>query len=129
MLQDVVGTGDLVDDELFHLTVDTGHDDRELIAADTAEDIDRTETLTEFALAAGETDVYEIVLSDLSAETYGKTVTAVFERDDAQVGNALTYSVNAYVQAKQNDGNAALAVLVRALYCYGASAAAYAAAA
>ena len=89
----------------------------------------RTETLTEFALAAGETDVYEIVLSDLSAETYGKTVTAVFERDDAQVGNALTYSVNAYVQAKQNDGNAALAVLVRALYCYGASAAAYAAAA
>lgn len=85
------------------------------------------EVLTEFTPADGKENEYVITISGVSAEDYGTQVTATFERDAAQVGYALTYSVNAYVQAKQNDGNAALAALVRALYNYGASAAAYAA--
>ncbi len=89
----------------------------------------RADILTEFTLAAGETDVYEIVLADIGAEYYGDTVEFVFERDSEQVGSTLTYSVSAYVQAKQNDSNAALAALVRALYNYSASAADYLAAA
>lgn len=89
----------------------------------------KTQTLTEFTPADGEEDVYVITRSDISAEDYGSVVSCVFERDDEQVGNTLHYSVNAYVQAKQNDSDASLAALVRALYNYGASAAAYAAAA
>ena len=88
----------------------------------------RTQVLTEFTPAAGEEDVYVITRSDISAEEYGSVMTCVFERDDEQVGNALSYSVYAYVQAKQNDADPALAALVQALYNYGASAAAYAAA-
>lgn len=86
----------------------------------------REEVLTDFTLADGEEDVYVITICDISAEDYGAIVSAVFERDATQIGNALTYSVNAYVQAKQNDGNESLAALVRALYNYGVSAAAYA---
>ena len=104
--------------------------------ADTVEDLivyleinGRTQVLTEFTPADGEEGVYVITRSDLSAEEYGSVMTGVFERDDEQVGNALSYSVNAYVQAKQNDSDPTLAALVRALYNYGASAAAYAAAA
>ena len=55
-------------------------------------------------------------------------MTASFARSGAAIGNTLTYSVNAYVQSKQNDSNAALQALVKALYNYGASAAAFAAA-
>ncbi|MBQ3356012.1 MAG: InlB B-repeat-containing protein [Oscillospiraceae bacterium] len=88
----------------------------------------RTQTFTEFTPVPGEENVYVITRSGISAEDYGSVVTAGFERDDEQVGNDLYYSVNAYVQARQNDENAALAALVRALYNYGASAAAYAAA-
>ena len=70
--------------------------------------------------------VYEITFTGISAEEFGDTVTATFERDSEQVGNELSYSVNAYVQSKQSDSNASLAALVKALYNYGASAEAFA---
>lgn len=70
--------------------------------------------------------IYEVSFTGVSAEEFGATVTASFERNGNQIGCELTYSVNAYVQSKQNDAETAnLAALVRALYNYGASAAAY----
>ncbi|MBQ6431658.1 MAG: InlB B-repeat-containing protein, partial [Oscillospiraceae bacterium] len=84
----------------------------------------RTQEFTEFT-AAGE-GVYEVSFTGISAEEFGDTVTAVIERDDEQIGNELSYSVNAYVQSKQADSNAALAALVKALYNFGASAVAFA---
>ena len=83
----------------------------------------RTQEFTEFtAIGNG---VYEVSFTGISAEEFGDTVTAVFERDDEQIGNELSYSVNAYVQSKQADSNANLASLVQALYNYGAAAAAF----
>ncbi|MBQ3356385.1 MAG: InlB B-repeat-containing protein [Oscillospiraceae bacterium] len=70
--------------------------------------------------------VYEVSFNGISAEEFGDTVRATFERDSDQVGNELSYSVYAYVQSKQNDSSSALQALVKALYNYGASAAAYA---
>ena len=61
----------------------------------------------------------------INADDFAKTVTASFVKSGAGVGNTVSYSVNAYIQAKQNDSNTALANLVKALYNYGASAAAY----
>ncbi|MBQ6431496.1 MAG: endonuclease [Oscillospiraceae bacterium] len=66
--------------------------------------------------------VYEVSFADISANEFATAVTASFVRNEQQVGNALTYSVNAYVQAKQNDSNTALQNLIRALYLYGLSA-------
>ncbi|MBQ3356334.1 MAG: endonuclease [Oscillospiraceae bacterium] len=85
---------------------------------------ERTQTFTSFTSVGG--GIYEISFAGISAEQFGDTVTAVFERDSEQIGNELSYSVNAYVQSKQADSNAALQALVKALYNYGASAAAYA---
>ncbi len=84
----------------------------------------RTQTYTSFTSVGS--GVYEISFTGISAEEFGSTVTAVFERDDEQIGNELSYSVYAYVQSKQTDSNANLKALVKALYNYGASAAAYA---
>ncbi len=83
----------------------------------------RTQTYTSFTSVGS--GVYEISFTGISAEEFGSAVTAVFERNGEQVGNELSYTVNAYVQSKQNDGNAALQALVKALYNYGVSAAAY----
>lgn len=69
--------------------------------------------------------VYEASFNGINADDFAKTVTATFERNEEQVGNELSYSVNAYIQSKQNDSNTNLANLVKALYNYGASAAAY----
>lgn len=85
-----------------------------------------TTELTEFATVR--TGVYQATFAGLGADDFAKTVTASFYRNGDKVGNTVSYSVNAYACAKQNDSNTALAALVKALYNYGASAAAYAAA-
>lgn len=83
----------------------------------------RTEEYTAFTdLGNG---LYAVSFAGISATEFADTVSASFFRNSAQVGNTVSYSVNTYVCAKQADGNAALAALVRALYCYGTSAAAY----
>ena len=84
----------------------------------------RSQTFTEFTAIGG--GVYGISFTGIQADELAQPVTASFARSGAAIGNTLTYSVNAYVQSKQNDSNAALQALVRALYNYGASAAVYA---
>ena len=87
----------------------------------------RTQTFTEsdFAPVEGKANTYEISFKGIKATEFASDVTASFARNDATVGNTVSYSVNTYVCAKQADGNTALANLVKALYNYGASAAAY----
>ncbi len=84
----------------------------------------RSQTYTSFTSVGG--GIYEITYTGISAEEFSDTVTAVFERNEASVGNKLSYTVNAYVQSRQADSTAALAALVQALCNYGAAAAAYA---
>lgn len=86
----------------------------------------REETFTEFTAVSGLDSVFEISFEGIKATEFGSTVTAKFFRNNVQVGNALSYSVNTYVCAKQNDTDTALAALVEALYNYGASAVNYA---
>ena len=86
----------------------------------------RTQTFTSADFVSVGNGIYAVSFSGINANEFGSAVTATFSKSGAQVGNALTYSVNAYVCAKQNDSNANLAALVKALYNYGASAAAYA---
>lgn len=82
----------------------------------------REETFTEFTAVDGMEDVYEITFAGIKANEFGAPVTASFSNG----GNTVSYSVNAYVCAKQADSDANLAALVKALYNYGAAAAAYA---
>ena len=70
-------------------------------------------------------NVYAVSFNGIKAEEFASTVTASFAKNGAALGNTLSYCVNAYVQSKQNDSNTNLANLVKALYNYGASAAAY----
>lgn len=70
---------------------------------------------------------YFITFDGIKATEFDDTVTATFYRNGVQIGAAVNYSVNTYICAKQNDADQNLQALVRALYNYGASAAAYAA--
>ena len=87
---------------------------------------DRTETFTEFNAVDGMDNVYEVSFEGIKATEFGGTVTAKFFKNSSQIGDTLSYSVNTYVCAKQNDTDAALAELVQRLYNYGTSAASYA---
>ena len=86
----------------------------------------RTQTFTSADFVSVGNGIYTVSFSGINANEFGSAVTATFSKSGAQVGNTVSYSVNAYVCAKQNDSNANLAALVKALYNYGASAAAYA---
>jgi hypothetical protein len=44
---------------------------------------------------------------------------------DTRVSSYVEYSVNSYIYSNQNNSNASLQALVRAIYNYGASAANY----
>lgn len=81
----------------------------------------REETFTKFTAVAGKDKVYEISFAGIKATEYADHVQASFCRNGAQVGNTVSYSVNAYVCAKQADSSTALANLVKALYNYGKS--------
>lgn len=74
-------------------------------------------------------DTYSIFFRGISATEFGETVTASFLRNNAQTGRTLHYSVNTYICNFQSDSTVPyLAQLLRALYRYGHSAEAYAAA-
>ena len=85
----------------------------------------KTYSANEFAPVSGETNVYEITFDGINADEFAETVSAYFECDSEQVGNTLSYSVNAYIQSKQNDSNKKLKNLVRALSVYGICVEAY----
>lgn len=84
----------------------------------------RTETFTDFTSVGS--GLYEISFTGIKADEFADPVSASFYRDSAKTGNTVSYSVNTYVCSKQADENTALADLVKALYNYGASAAAFA---
>ena len=66
-----------------------------------------------------------VVYYDLYATELDENVTFTLTKDGAQVGKALTTSINTYLAKQQNSENAALATLVRAIYAYGVAAEAY----
>ena len=70
---------------------------------------------------------YYLDIPGIEATDFDTTVSAAFYDNGAQVGNTLGYTVNTYICGTQNTSNTLLRALVRALYNYGASAAAYAA--
>ena len=74
---------------------------------------------------AGEPGTYYVDFWGVQADEFSDDVTAAFYQNGVQVGRTLNYSVNAYVAATSNSENNSLRALVRALYNYGASAAAY----
>lgn len=69
---------------------------------------------------------YFITFEGIKATELDDTVTASFYRDGEPIGADVNYSVSTYVCSMQNSTNEALANLVKALYNYGASTAAYA---
>ena len=85
----------------------------------------KSKTFTANDFTAVSANVYEITFDGINADEYADTVTAYFEQDDEQVGNTLFYSVNAYIQSKQNDATSKLKNLVRALSVYGVCVEAY----
>ena len=85
----------------------------------------RTQEITEFTPEKDAENVYSLSYRGIYATEFGNTVSVKFLKNGAQVGNVLKYSVNTYVCGKQNDSDAVLAELVKALYNYGASALTY----
>ena len=75
-------------------------------------------------VAAGEGKYY-VDFCGIKATEFDDAVTASFAVSGTAVGRSICYSVNTYICGAQNDANANLRALVRALYNYGASAAAY----
>lgn len=67
---------------------------------------------------------YSILFNNIGAGEYGDAVTAIMEKDGAQIAETLTYSVAAYIREavnKESTTEKTLA-LVRALWSYGESA-------
>lgn len=83
----------------------------------------REETFTKFTEVKENT--YQISFTGITAAEFNDAVTATFFRNGEQIGDSLSYSVNTYVCSMQNSTIPNLAQLVRALYCYGASALKY----
>ncbi len=84
----------------------------------------RTQTYTAFTdLGDGK---YCVTFDGIKATEFDDTVTASFKQNGTPIGRAVSYAVNTYVCGNQNSTDTTLATLVRALYNYGVSAAAYA---
>jgi len=82
-----------------------------------------TTTINENQLIANEDGTYTAELDGVSVNSFGKVITiSVLNASSEQIANA-TYSVNSYVSAMADD--AEVGALVKALYCYGVSAANY----
>ncbi|MBQ3356188.1 MAG: hypothetical protein IJG45_03650 [Oscillospiraceae bacterium] len=84
-----------------------------------------TETLDEGFVSVGNGKYY-IDFFGIEATQFDDTITATFYVNGVETGRTIGYSVNTYICGTQNSTNATLRALVRALYNYGASAAAYA---
>ena len=87
----------------------------------------RTVIFTEFGEDNGS---YVLLFNNIGADEYDSTVTAVLKQNGEQIGEALTYSVAAYIkEAVQNaEASDELRNLLRSIYSYGLSAKAYTAA-
>ena len=70
-------------------------------------------------------NLYELTYDGIKVDEFDKIATCRLIRGNVVTGTIISYSVNTYIQAKQNDSDPALQALVRALYNYGASAIAY----
>lgn len=80
------------------------------------------ETITAFSEDNG---YYIATFCGIGAADFAKPITASFERNGIPIGDTVSYSVNAYICAKQHSTDAKLRTLVRRLSNYGASACAY----
>ena len=83
-----------------------------------------TETFDSGFVACGNGKYY-LDVPGIQATDFDTTVTAEFYDNGVKIGSTLNYTVNAYICGTQNSANSALQALVRALYNYGVSAAAY----
>ena len=84
----------------------------------------RTVTYTEENITDEGEGYYSILFNNIGAGEYGDAVTAIMEKDGAQIAETLTYSVAAYIREavnKESTTEKTLA-LVRALWSYGESA-------
>jgi len=63
--------------------------------------------------------------SGITAGQMSETVYATAYRGDEAISNTVSYSIESYAYAKQNDADASLAALVRAMMRYGNTAYAY----
>ena len=82
-------------------------------------------TAADFAPVDGKENTYRITFRGIKATEFADAVTAEFLKDGKPLGNTLSYTVNTYICAKQDCGDAVLEALVKALCNYGASAVAY----
>ena len=87
---------------------------------------DRAYLFNEKQFACTEAGLYYVEVRGIKATEFDAPVTASFYRSGKQTGRTVTYSVNTYISSMQDVTNEPLQMLVRALYCYGASAKAYA---
>lgn len=85
----------------------------------------RTVVLDDFT--DNEDGTYTVIFNNIGAEEYASEMTAVMKYNGAQVGETLSYTVNAYVKSVEDDNTAAASLksLTRAIYAYGAAAQAY----
>ena len=87
---------------------------------------DQRFTIGQEAFIATETaGTYYVVFDQLDASQLSDTFYATIYRGDQKVSNTLRYSVESYAYAKQNDADAGLQGLVRAIIRYGDAASTY----
>ena len=79
-------------------------------------------TASEFISSGG---YYIAAYNGLTAGQMSETVYATAYRGGEAISNTVAYSVESYAYAKQNDANANLAALVKAMMKYGNAAYAY----
>lgn len=79
-------------------------------------------TQEEFRISGG---YYIAAYNGLTAGQMSETVYATAYRGDEAISNTVSYSIESYACAKQNDADASLAALVRAMMRYGNTAYAY----
>lgn len=84
----------------------------------------RTVTVSDFGEENG---TYYLLFNNIGADEYKAEVRAVFKRNGTETGEVLTYSVAAYIgeAVRKAGASEALLNLLRSIYAYGESAAAY----
>ena len=77
-------------------------------------------------LTADEDGMYRILYTDIMAYEFSNTLTAeLIDRDTGESVSTLTYSVVSYVNENENSSDEELSNMLKAIQCYGKSAAAY----
>lgn len=86
----------------------------------------RTKTYDQDDFVSDGSGRYYVDFYGIKAAEFADTVSASFFEGDTQIGRTVNYTVNTYICSTQNNTSVPnLSDLVRALYCYGASAAGY----